>query len=137
MKIQLSDGNIASVYFRYHEVEVLDSKTDEYIKVKQSTAVVEFLLNDGRENPNKEKLSGFTLCSIRDNFSRIMGRKIALSRALSKLSKEDTYIRREIWEGLAEHGMKMEHKKHEREVYVLSLEEMLPPMFSLNVGNKN
>lgn len=110
MKIQLSDDNIASVYFRY------DTVPKGKKQVRRATAFVEFFLNSGMANPHHHPCVGVSVCSIHDNFSRIKGRKIALARALTK---EEGYIRKGIWTGLEQQGMKLEHKKPEREIYLL------------------
>ena len=131
MKIQLSNGQRVSVYFRYDEVLKLD------LYVRRTFAFVDFFLPEdgvGRREIPFRIFKGAALCSVNDNFSRITGRKIALARALSSIAEEDLYLRKEIWVGLAESGMKMEHKKHEREIYIL--DQIIPPLLTLDMGEQ-
>lgn len=48
---------------------------------------------------NNRELSASTICAEKDNFSKFKGRKIALSRALSSLSREE---RKHLWMGYLE-----------------------------------
>jgi len=65
----------------------------------QSTTAIVTLFN----GPEFMKLFGTASCHPNDAYCKFIGRRVALTKALSSLPRE---MRREIWEGLKEKGVR-------------------------------
>jgi hypothetical protein len=110
--MKILDG--VTVYFKYDEVYVWNDYNGKQVfaghiskdfahkaaLVRRTMAVVDF---------NHCLSIGTSLCSPKDNFDRKKGRKVALARALKSAfpSYDDKPLRKSIWEGLRQKGMRL------------------------------
>lgn len=79
------EGQPVKVWFQHH-----NSMPSVYYRQVKVITECRLILPDGSEFAD----SGFAACSMGDNFNRNLGRKLALTRAVKDLPKEQ---RRTIW----------------------------------------
>ena len=118
MKVELEDGSVFFIQFGHGFVPNMDSpddftfkgerckdskKMDKYssicsLRATQCGILVPY---DGKEE-NHPKFdifgSGVSICSLKDNFTRETGRKVALQKALMNCAGFTKEIRRKFWE---------------------------------------
>lgn len=87
------NGKDFKVVFAYLQSESSDSRGTTYADIFSKDVKIE----KGVEN-RKPLARGVTFCSTSDNFNRITGRKIALSRALLNMFPYDKVSRAAVWE---------------------------------------
>jgi hypothetical protein len=95
MKVTMNGGKVLIVTWRYFRNEEEIRSLGHPIPMKASAVTVCKVIDPDVANEDSKVLGcGESYCNHTDNFSRMVGRKVSLTKALSMLPKSD---RTQVW----------------------------------------